>query len=231
MNLYRNRLLSILLTMGLFLLPACTSLKNSSQESFDQGKNQEASYNNQDEESKIEETAEKEEEKTKTPDIQKEEKSTQTKEETTAKKETSYEKPSTISEKKENIPSNTEKNKSPVVSTNPSVENQLGEKTPQEEAPKQAAPVPIYQDGIYKGSAAGLGGNMEVQVAVADGKIAAIEVLSHGDTENLAKNVFRLLSKEMISKQNPNVDVVAGATKTSEAFMNAVKNALKNALK
>lgn len=210
--------------LALFLLPACTSLKDSSQESFDQGKSQEASYDNKKEEPKI---SEKEEESTKTPDVQEEEKSTQEKAEATTKKETSYEKSSTASEKKENIPLNTEKNKPSAANANPSLENQLAEKKAPEEVPKQAVPAPIYKDGIYKGSALGIGGNMEVQVTVADGKIASIEVLSHGDTENLAQNVFRILSKEMISKQNPSVDVVAGATKTSEAFINAVKNALK----
>ncbi len=84
----------------------------------------------------------------------------------------------------------------------------------------------VWIDGHYLGEADGKEGMIKVQVTVKTQKIDQINVLSHGDSENLAQNVFRRLTKQIIATQNPDVDGISGATLTSQGFITAVKNAL-----
>ena len=84
-----------------------------------------------------------------------------------------------------------------------------------------------YKNGTYRGSAEGNEGMVEVQVTVVNNRLDQITVLAHEDTENLAQNAFKLLSKKMIEQQNTDVDVISSATYSSKGFIHAVKNALK----
>ncbi len=109
-------------------------------------------------------------------------------------------------------------------------------KTDSQEIPKDTliaeAPITrpgLYSDGSYQAAAAGHAGIIEVEVTIENGVIKKIEVPVHVDTPNLAKNVFQVIAKEIISKQNTEVDSVTGATATSNGFKEAVKKALMNA--
>lgn len=82
--------------------------------------------------------------------------------------------------------------------------------------------------GTFQGVANGRGGEVTVSVTLEEGKIANIEVLSHSESEGLDQ-AMDLLSTEILATNNPNVDVISGATITSVAFRLAVKDALKNA--
>ncbi len=84
-----------------------------------------------------------------------------------------------------------------------------------------------YKDGAYKGLGIGREGSIEVLVTVKESKISSIEVLSHSDTPNLAKRVFRIITGEIIASQSLEVDSVSGATQTSKGFVDSVKDALK----
>ena len=57
-------------------------------------------------------------------------------------------------------------------------------------------------------------------------KIAKIDVLSHSETSGISDPAFEQIPAAIIEKQSADVDVVAGATKTSEALIAAVKDAL-----
>ena len=87
----------------------------------------------------------------------------------------------------------------------------------------------IYKDGLYEGSAMGREGNIEVVVEITSGRIQKVQVISHKDTPSLAQNVFRLMTKEILSVQSAEVSMISGATVTSKAFKEAVKNALEGA--
>lgn len=85
------------------------------------------------------------------------------------------------------------------------------------------------KDGTYTGSAYGFKSTITVQVTVADGKIASIVILSHGDDEEYfvrAKNVMAAV----LTQQTTAVDTVSGATYSSEGILMAIRNALVNAL-
>ncbi len=100
-------------------------------------------------------------------------------------------------------------------------------KEPVAEAIKESKVEGSYKNGTYRGSAEGNEGMVEVQVTVVNNRLDQITVLAHEDTENLAQNAFKLLSKKMIEQQNTDVDVISGATYSSKGFIHAVKNALK----
>lgn len=80
-------------------------------------------------------------------------------------------------------------------------------------------------DGIYQGTGTGYSGNITVAVTVKDKQITAIDILSSTDDAEFftrAKKVIDLI----IEGQTLDVDVVSGATYSSNGIINAVKNAL-----
>lgn len=83
-------------------------------------------------------------------------------------------------------------------------------------------------DGVYPGVGSGKGGDIAVEVTIADGKLSAIEVKDHHETEGIA-DAMDMLSEKMIEGNTVDVDFVAGATITSAGFKMAVTNALKDA--
>ena len=70
------------------------------------------------------------------------------------------------------------------------------------------------------------GGEVKVKVTMDGDKIAKIDVLSHSETSGVSDPAFEQIPAAIIEKQSADVDVVAGATKTSEALIAAVKDAL-----
>jgi uncharacterized protein with FMN-binding domain len=83
-------------------------------------------------------------------------------------------------------------------------------------------------DGTYHGSYAG---GMyrwranECDVTVANGKVAAIQLVGSGDPG--AKNTgHEMLYDRVIAAQTLQVDTISGATLTSKAYLQAVENAL-----
>ena len=80
-------------------------------------------------------------------------------------------------------------------------------------------------DGFYKGSGTGFAGTVSVSVEIKDKSIVAINILSTQDDEaffNRAKGVI----DKIIAGQILDVDVVSGATYSSNGIISAVKNAL-----
>lgn len=92
-----------------------------------------------------------------------------------------------------------------------------------------AADAGSWQDGTWTGTAQGYGGDVTVSVTIANKKITAIEVVSaSGETPSFFSRAKAIIPK-IIEAQNPDVDVVSGATYSSNGIINAVKNALTKA--
>lgn len=86
-----------------------------------------------------------------------------------------------------------------------------------------------YKDGTYYGSATGFGGNIQVSVTVKDEKITSVQIVSaSGETPSFLSRAKSILGS-IVSAQSPNVDVVSGATYTSNGIINATIQALKQA--
>ena len=84
----------------------------------------------------------------------------------------------------------------------------------------------VYKDGIYYGESDGYYSVVTVSVEVVHGHITSVNILSHEEPEDLATIVFDELPPKMIKANSWDVDVVAGATYTSESVISAVRQAL-----
>lgn len=81
------------------------------------------------------------------------------------------------------------------------------------------------EDGVYKGSATGFRGTVTVAVTIMDKKIVSIDILSASDDETFFNRAKGVIDK-IIASQTLDVDVVSGATYSSNGIIGAVKNAL-----
>ncbi len=91
-----------------------------------------------------------------------------------------------------------------------------------------------YKDGTYTGSVANaLWGYIQVQASIKNGKIANVTFLQYPSDHNFSVQINNYadpqLSSEAIQAQNANVNVVTGATDSSEAFIQSLTNALSQA--
>lgn len=91
-----------------------------------------------------------------------------------------------------------------------------------------------YKDGTYTGSAAdAFYGNIQVRVSIASGKISKVDFLQYpndrGHSIEINQYAMPILSQEAITAQSASVDIVSGATDTSQAFIQSLSNALSQA--
>ena len=87
-----------------------------------------------------------------------------------------------------------------------------------------------YKEGIYYGTAEGYSGDVSVAVVIQDQTIKAILVTETSDDEAFFSRAMDVV-KNVVKKQNTEVDTVSGATYSSEGLLNAIKNALAQAEK
>lgn len=75
----------------------------------------------------------------------------------------------------------------------------------------------------------GMGGAIQLQISVENGKMTAIEVLKQSETEGIGVPALDTLIEEALEKQSAKLDAVSGATITSDAFMEALAKAMEKA--
>ncbi len=109
--------------------------------------------------------------------------------------------------------------------------------------PARQAPAPTsvpkatngqYKDGTYTGpSVNAMWGLVRVQAIVQGGQLKNIQVLDYPSdrrtSQRINQQVLPWLESEVIQAQNANVDIISGATLTSEAFMRSLQVALNSA--
>ncbi|MDR2687470.1 MAG: FMN-binding protein [Oscillospiraceae bacterium] len=84
--------------------------------------------------------------------------------------------------------------------------------------------------GIYTGTGAGHGGEIEVRLVVdGAGRIAALEVLSEDETPGYAAAALERLPKGVVERQSLGLDAVAGATLSSHGLLAAAADAIAKA--
>jgi uncharacterized protein with FMN-binding domain len=91
-----------------------------------------------------------------------------------------------------------------------------------------------YKDGTYTGSVADAQwGYIQVKATIAGGKLTNVQFLQYPNDRNRSIEINSYadpqLSSEAIQAQSANVDIVTGATDSSEAFMQSLSNALAQA--
>jgi len=91
-----------------------------------------------------------------------------------------------------------------------------------------------YKDGTYIGpSVDAYYGNVQVQVSIQGGKISDVTFLDFPHDRRTSQEINAQatpwLQQEAIQAQSANVDLISGATLTSEAFVQSLQTALQSA--
>ena len=91
-----------------------------------------------------------------------------------------------------------------------------------------------YKDGTYTGSVEdAYYGNVQVAVTVTGGKITKVKVLQYPDSHSTSvainQQALPYLQQEVMQSQNANVQLISGATYTSQAYIQSLTNALAQA--
>ena len=97
-----------------------------------------------------------------------------------------------------------------------------------------SSPTPPYKDGSYTGNSTdAFYGNIQVQAIISGGKITDVQFLQYPSdrSRSVAINTFAMpnLKQEAIQAQSANVDIVSGATDSSNAFIESLSSALSKA--
>lgn len=86
-----------------------------------------------------------------------------------------------------------------------------------------------YKDGVYTSTAQGYGGEFEVKTTFKEDKIVDVVVEEHNETPSIGGVALEQIITSMKEKNTYDVDVISGATKTSQAMKDAVKDASEQA--
>lgn len=88
---------------------------------------------------------------------------------------------------------------------------------------------PIYNVGVYSGTARGYGGPVTVTMEVSEYEIKDVKIEAPDETPEIGKSVSVKLSKEIWLNQSHSLDSVSGATMTSNAIKKALAECLRGA--
>lgn len=95
-------------------------------------------------------------------------------------------------------------------------------------------PGALYKDGSYTGGAADAQwGLIQVKAIIQNGKITDVQFLQYPNERNRSVEINSYadpqLTSEAIQAQSANVDIVSGATDSSQAFIQSLSDALTQA--
>ena len=94
---------------------------------------------------------------------------------------------------------------------------------------QDASNVLKMKPGAYVESAIGWNGTIEVKTTVSDNRIDSIEILKSDEVPYIADEPMKAIIQKVVSEQNLSVDVVTGASRSSEALLRAVGQAVQAA--
>lgn len=91
-----------------------------------------------------------------------------------------------------------------------------------------------YKDGTYVGASENVYyGNVQVSVTITNGRISDVKFLSypneHSTSVYINQQAMPYLKQESIQTQNSNVQIISGATFTSQGFIQSLASALNKA--
>ncbi|QQO08573.1 flavocytochrome c [Breznakiella homolactica] len=86
-----------------------------------------------------------------------------------------------------------------------------------------------YNPGTYTAKAAGMNGDVTVEVTVSGNAIQSIAVVKHSETPGISDPAIERIPAAIVDGQTLAVDGIAGATMTSNAIMAAVEDCLTQA--
>lgn len=88
-----------------------------------------------------------------------------------------------------------------------------------------------YKPGKYIGVGMGNVGEIKLELSISKNhRIENIVILEYSDTPGISDEVFSKLPQAIIKANSTDVDVISGASKTSQGVIDAVKQTLNKAL-
>ena len=96
-------------------------------------------------------------------------------------------------------------------------------------APEAVVEETLFTPGTYTGTAAGINGDITMEVVVDGNAITAINAIEHKESPGISDAAFEEIPQAIIDGQTLAVDMVAGATFSSEGIFEAVTLALTEA--
>ncbi len=101
-------------------------------------------------------------------------------------------------------------------------------------APVAPNPSSAYKDGTYTGPSVDVNwGYVQVQATIRSGKISDVQVVQYPNERRTSLNINSIavpeLQQEAIQAQSANVNIITGATLTSEGFQESLQTALDQA--
>lgn len=100
---------------------------------------------------------------------------------------------------------------------------ETGNETPQE-APEETG---IYKPGTYSATVKGFGGDVTVTITVDANNITDVKISGENETPGIGGHAIEVMAESIL--ENPDVDLVSGATATSTSVKNALALALSEA--
>jgi uncharacterized protein with FMN-binding domain len=90
-----------------------------------------------------------------------------------------------------------------------------------------------YADGTYTGSAVNEPwGSFEVRATISNGELTAVNLIaspSDRHSSSINSQAVPLLTQEALSAQSADIDMISGATWTSQSYMTSLQSALDDA--
>ena len=96
-------------------------------------------------------------------------------------------------------------------------------------AASEKEPAGIYTPGTYTATVAGRNADIKVEVTFSADAIEDVKVVEHAETDGIGTNATDTIPAKIVETQSLGIDVVAGATITSEALLNAVAECVSQA--
>ncbi|MDD2592252.1 MAG: FAD-binding protein [Erysipelotrichaceae bacterium] len=84
-------------------------------------------------------------------------------------------------------------------------------------------------DGSYSSKQVGYGGEITITLTIEDGKIATVDLVGDDETASIGQAAFADLKEAIIKAQGSKIDLVSGATVTSNAVVAGVNDCLQQA--
>jgi uncharacterized protein with FMN-binding domain len=118
--------------------------------------------------------------------------------------------------------------------TSPQASSQLPTNPPQTIPNPTSVNQGFYKDGTYKGPEVdAYYGLVQVQATVQGGKLSSVQFLEYPSDRRTSVEINNIavpyLQQEAMQAQSSSVDIISGATLTSEAFIMSLQNALNSA--
>jgi uncharacterized protein with FMN-binding domain len=100
--------------------------------------------------------------------------------------------------------------------------------------PPASVSTSLYKDGTYMGGVAdAFYGQVQVQAVIQGGQIKDIQVLNFPQDRRTSQRINSValpyLRSEVIQAQSANIDLISGATLTSQAYIESLQSALNSA--